>query len=155
MTPIAAKCREVRRDWRNGRKYGYPICCIAIYCWDRIWNLPPAWTRCISQHVHPPEFEGCPVPCGIFHDGGAALGPAERLRRVLGYWWTALKPSASTWKRSVGDLENSRPPWVGVTSIDCEAEWKAFLSLGPLEEAFVADGSDLTHFDPADDQPVS
>lgn len=148
------RCSAVRRYWRFGRHYGYPVCCIAMYCWDRLWNLPPAMTR-LSQGVDPPESSNCPVPCGIFHDGGAGLGLAERLRRVLGYWWSVLQPSAPVWRRSVRDPVSFRPPWVGVVRVDREAEWEAVLCLGPLEEAHVAAGADLTQFAPADDQPFA
>lgn len=147
MVAIIEKCLLVRRDWRDGRRYGYPVCCIAMYCWDRLWNLPPSLTRCVSQHIDPHDSEGCPVPCGILHDGDAGLAFDERTRRVLGYWWTVLRPSAPVWRRSVGDLQDLRPPWVGVVPVDREAEWTSYLELGPLEEAFVGDGGGQTLFD--------
>lgn len=140
MAAIIDRWLVVRRDWRNGRHYGYPICCIAMFCWDRLWNLPPAWTR-ISQQLDPPQSESCPVPCGLLHDGGAGLGFDERLARVLGYWRAVLRPSAPVWRRSVQDVQALRPPWVGVASVDRKAEWEAFLDVGPLEEAFVEIGS--------------
>ena len=32
---------QVAVDWRLGRQYGYPRCCIAHFCWDQLWdNLP-------------------------------------------------------------------------------------------------------------------
>ena len=34
MAPaVTAKLCELRRDWRAGRHYGYPVCCIGMYLW--------------------------------------------------------------------------------------------------------------------------
>ena len=44
---------QVRSDWRRGRRYGYPRCCIAMFCWDALWSVPPSLTRVVSQGVEP------------------------------------------------------------------------------------------------------
>jgi hypothetical protein len=139
---IADALEDVRRDWRAGRHYGYPVCCIAVYCWDRIWSLPPALTRCASQGVDPPQSDCDWVPCGILHHGGSPLTLRQRLRRILGYWWAILHPASPMWRRREGAPLVPRPPYVPLRSVAAElAEWKLVAAPGPLEKAFAQIGA--------------
>src|SRR5947208_1663399 len=46
--------------WRSGREEGYPICCIARFCWDWARGDYPSFKR-------PHRFDGTGIPCGVFH----------------------------------------------------------------------------------------
>ena len=76
--------------WRWGRRCGYPRCCIAMYCWDSLWSLPPSLTRAVSQGVDTSGSEIEWVPCGVFHHGGSSLRLTERIGRLARYWWWSL-----------------------------------------------------------------
>jgi len=135
---ILQSLREVLCDWRWGHRCGYPICCITMYCWDRLWNLPPALTRCCSQGIDPAVSACGWVPCGIFHDGGSPMVLAERIRRILAFWHSALRPSSPTWRRSVQDPQSLRPPYVSrqCVGLPLDVELARANVLGPMEEAF-------------------
>jgi hypothetical protein len=130
---LANKLKEVRRDWRNGRSEGYPRCCIAAYCWDRLWSLPPSMTRCVGQGVEPgnSRFEG--VPCGLFHHGGSALPPLKRLQRIIAFWYSALRPGSALWSRRGDYPPGPRPPWLPLTP---QVPFDLARAFGPLEAAF-------------------
>ena len=49
LRAVLARLSLVLADWRFGRRYGYPCCCVLPYCWDRLWDLPPALTRYVDQ----------------------------------------------------------------------------------------------------------
>src|SRR5687768_2514599 len=63
---LRASLVAVGVDWRWGRRCGYPRCCIAMYCWDRLWSLPPSLTRAVAQGVDGPDPACDWVPCGVF-----------------------------------------------------------------------------------------
>ena len=108
LRAVRASLARVRGDWRWGRESGYPRCCIAMYCWDSLWALPPSLTRMVAQGVEAPDSTCEWVLCGVFHAGGSALSFAERVRRIALYWWATL-PLVWRWElRPRGWL---RPPW--------------------------------------------
>jgi hypothetical protein len=88
---------EVHRDWRDGRGYGYPICCIAHYCWDVLLGRAPTTTR-YAQALYDTStpvsrWDWRPrawdhqrqIPCGVFHTRGSTLGVQARLWRIAMY----------------------------------------------------------------------
>ena len=130
---LARKVGDVRRDWRFGVYYAYPRCCIAAYCWDRIWSLPPSMTRCVGQGVEPAESSCEWVPCGVFHHGGAQLRLLRRIQRIGGFWWLALSPRSALWRRTAGDRLVPRPPWVALAT---EVAFDLTRAKRPTEDAF-------------------
>jgi hypothetical protein len=81
---------RVRNDWHRGRRDGYPRCCIAMFCWDSLWSLPPSLTRVVAQGVETPDSTCDWVPCGVFHHGGSSLSLPARIGRLSRYWWYVL-----------------------------------------------------------------
>ena len=154
---LRTNLKGVREDWRNGRSYGYPRCCIAMYCWDRLWDLPPSLTRGAGQRLEPPESSLPYVPCGIIHDGGLGLPLRARLSRLWTFWfrtlqleqsgaagresrvrapWRSRPPQNGAWNSSAPS--RPRVPWVG------NGAWDSFeLAKRPLESAWAElDGLD-------------
>ena len=114
---------QVRSDWRRGRHYGYPRCCIAMFCWDALWSVPPSLTRVVSQGVEPADSTCDWVPCGVFHDGGSSLSPVARARRLASYWWHSLRGRRTPHDRV-------RAPW------RAREQGSPTVAPGPVEEAW-------------------
>jgi hypothetical protein len=114
---------QVRADWRAGRHYGYPRCCIAMFCWDTLWSVPPSLTRVVSQGVEPAGSTCGWVTCGVFHHGGSSLPPLARARRLASYWWHSLRASRTPQDRA-------RPPWTPGAQPD------PAVAPGPIEQAW-------------------
>ena len=95
-------------DWRWGRRCGYPRCCIAMYCWDSLWSLPPSLTRAVAQGVDGPDPACDRVPCGIFHHAGSHLSTRARVARIARYWWHALRVIP---RRDIPAQGRLRAPW--------------------------------------------
>lgn len=133
----AARLRRVIDDWRNGRRFGYPLCCVAMYCWDSLWNVPPALTRCCSQGIQQPAAATAFVVCGLLHDGGTGLPLRVRLGRIVRFWSATLAPRSPLWRRRASDPQAPRPPWVPLPPGPV-SETLAFSRQrpGPLESAF-------------------
>ena len=109
---LTAKLRELRRDWRAGRHYGYPLCCVAMYLWDRLWSLPPSLTRTCSQRVQSADSTLGHVSCGVVHGDGSPDPWHRRVPRIARFWMPILTPAAPTWRRRPTDRLIPRPPWV-------------------------------------------
>lgn len=132
-TASSTKLAQLRAEWRNGRLYGYPLCCILLYCWDCLWGCPPSLTRCVSQGVEPAHSNCDWVPCGVLHHGGSHVSLGERLRRIAGFWRFALRPSSDVWRRNEDDGLTPRPPWLPLA---CASSRPPSHSYGPLHDAF-------------------
>ena len=61
-----------------------------MFCWDRLWALPPSLTRAVAQGLDPPDSDCDWVPCGVLHHGGSPLPFTARVRRLAAYWWWTL-----------------------------------------------------------------
>lgn len=121
--------------WRTGRRFGYPICCIAMFCWDVLWNFPPALTRCGSQGVQDPTGSFDYVACGVFHAGGSPLVARQRIAHILRFWLDWLAPRSPLWRRRPQDPQGPRPPWIPLPP--SPSEWRELeAGLGPLGAAF-------------------
>jgi hypothetical protein len=80
------------REFQLGLRYGYPLCCIAHYCWDGLWGWPSSmtrWRQIADDPDHPDPF----VPCGIWHDGGSALSLGQRIHAILMFQARHLAPT--------------------------------------------------------------
>lgn len=125
---MRASLGRVRADWRRGRRDGYPLCCIAMFCWDTLWSLPPSRTRAVAQGVEGPDPACDWVPCGVVHHGGSPLSLAERVRRIAAYWWWTLPFMR---RRSCPAQGWLRPPWVFPPPSRSEPP-----AMGPMDEAW-------------------
>jgi len=114
---------RVRAHWRAGRHYGYPRCCIAMFCWDALWSVPASITRVVSQGVEPAGSTCDCVTCGVFHHGGSSHSTARRARRLASYWWHLLRASRTAQDRV-------RPPWMP------GAQPSPTVAPGPVEQAW-------------------
>lgn len=83
---LLANLAVARAHWRNGRRYGYPTCCVAHFCWDSLFGWPSGTVRTQQVAV---EWRGeWPyVPCGIVHGGGSALSAGRRARGIVRHHW--------------------------------------------------------------------
>ncbi|MFN8160893.1 MAG: hypothetical protein U0R52_07610 [Solirubrobacterales bacterium] len=91
---------DVLGHWLQGRRYGYPVCCIAHFCWDNALNRAADMDRWKQIH-HNRNFDG-PVPCGIFHAGGSPYSARNRMRRILQFEWQFLQtPAVSLRQRAL------------------------------------------------------
>ena len=139
---MISRLAEVRDDWRRGRGYGYPACCIAHYCWDILLGRPPTaaryaeilhdWSGPGSRwDWHPrPWDEMHQVPCGVLHAGGSPLPLRSRIWRIVAYSLPLL-PSPFADLR----LSGSQPPrvewaddaaydaWLTGVYLNRELEW--------------------------------
>lgn len=77
------------RHWRQGRRDGYPPCCIAHFCWDSLMEWPSAAVRWNQIRI---EDEPSHVPCGLIHAGGSPLSLPRRLAGIAAFQWAHLKP---------------------------------------------------------------
>jgi hypothetical protein len=84
---------RARRAWRQGRTEGYPLCCIAHFCWDSLTGCPSAVARADQIGL---ELEGeWPfVPCGVIHAADSNLSLPARLHRILAFQWFLLIPGS-------------------------------------------------------------
>jgi hypothetical protein len=95
ISALRENLNQARGHWRLGRRYGYPRCCVAHFCWDTAMGVSAGQARA-SQIEHPPAKEWPYVYCGIFHSGESSLSLPERLSRILGSQWSLLKPTGSS-----------------------------------------------------------
>jgi hypothetical protein len=114
LATAASRLRAVFADWRLGRHYGYPRCCVALYCWDRLWCLPPAMTRYAEQGLALTEHEDVEwVPCGIFHPPELSARRMVQVARLVRFWallfWCQLH-------RRGDQPTRFRPPWCAQAS---------------------------------------
>ena len=89
--PLRERIRGARRDWSLGRYYGYPLCCVAHYCWDSLIGWPASTIRADEVNTDPAGEFRC-VPCGIFHACGSPYSLRERIRRIARFNWWYLQP---------------------------------------------------------------
>jgi hypothetical protein len=102
-----------------------------MYCWDRLWSLPPSLTRAVAQGIDPPDSDCEWVPCGVFHHGGSLVPLTERVRRLAVYWWWTLP---FMHRGSLSGQGWLRAPWVSQEQAhrcDCPVP-----APGPIEEAW-------------------
>lgn len=83
---------HIANSVRQGFRYGYPVCCIAHFCWDALFGWPSGVVRC--RQVRRTQGDG-PVPCGVFHAGDSPYGFGRRISRILRFYWWALQPTAA------------------------------------------------------------
>jgi hypothetical protein len=84
--------RRVLEHWREGRRHGYPVCCIAHFCWDSVIGWPSAvvrWHQIDAGLSDPPPQ----VVCGVFHAGGSPYGLGRRLWEITVFQWRHLAPT--------------------------------------------------------------
>lgn len=92
LSALRANLEEARRHWRAGRGFGYPLCCVAHFCWDAATGVTSGQTRALQiELVH--EGEWPYVYCGVFHKGNSPLSVAERIGHIAAFQWSLLKPS--------------------------------------------------------------
>jgi hypothetical protein len=101
-------------DWRQGRHFGYPPCCIAHFCWDSLVGWPSGVVRWhqIDTDPHDPTPQ---VVCGIFHGGGSPYGLGRRLWEILVFQWRHLLPTPAARRRldvATGGSRRWRTAWV-------------------------------------------
>jgi hypothetical protein len=130
---LSARLRSVRNDWRQGRLHGYPLCCIAVFCWDSLWELPPSMTRMVVQGVERIDSTCEWVPCGIFHHGGSVLSLRQRVMTIARYWLLTLAPGSSIWRPPCPKLAPPFAPWQRMAA---DPLWDEGKAVGALERAW-------------------
>ncbi len=90
--------RPAIKDWRQGRRDGFPLCCIAHFCWDALVGWPSSVVRWQQIYTDPSD-RACFVVCGIVHSGGSPYGLFNRLRRILDFQWHYLQPTSAGRRR--------------------------------------------------------
>ncbi len=124
---LPERLRLVRRDWRAGRHYGYPRCCIAMFCWDSLWGQPSSATRAYRQCVvHPDAFVDF-VPCGIRHHCGSPLTLGKRILRIGRFWLATFAPGTGAWRSPAYERWYQTP---------VVPKWDPQKAVGPLERAW-------------------
>ncbi len=90
--------RRVFYNWREGRRYGYPICCIAHFCWDGLIGWPSGVVR-----WHQIDYTRCSrcVPCGLLHPADSPYPVWSRVWRILEFNWRHLLPTRTARTRRV------------------------------------------------------
>lgn len=131
-----ARGAGIRNDVRWGRGYGYPACCVAMFCWDRTLGRAPSWRR--ATHAALSADQPAFVPCGVFHARSRGLTTTQAAARVLRCELRALRwlaPRTLRDRREVAALEalcaaeacyrNSDPcdPATQNPDLDQELEW--------------------------------
>jgi hypothetical protein len=140
---LTNKLKEVRHDWRDGRSEGDPCCCIAAYCWDRLWSLPPSMTRCVGQGVEPENSSFDWVPCGLSITAARALPHLRRLQRIVAFWYSARRPGSAVSRRRGDYAPGPRRPWLRPAQ---EVRFDLARARGPMEAAFAE--LDAERYDP-------
>lgn len=65
--PRIGKIRRFRLYWRNGRKEGYPICCILRFAIDNMFRDGKSYSL-LEYEREAIEKDGRTfIPCGVFH----------------------------------------------------------------------------------------
>lgn len=81
--PLPRGLRAALRDWRLGREYGFPICCIVHFCLDRLFGRAAAMTRW-RQIAAPASWPATAfVPCGILHPPASRQVRTRLILRIL------------------------------------------------------------------------
>ena len=88
---------EAAEDWRTGRGYGYPRCCIVHYCWDIALGRGPLTARHAQIQYEwagpdarwdwrPRPWDGPEqIPCGVIHSRGSPFPLLRRMWRILAF----------------------------------------------------------------------
>ena len=79
----ASRIGAVVFHWREGRRHGYPRCCVAHFCWDALMGWPASVTR--WRQVKRVPTDGGPVACGLLHAGGSPYGLPLRVARIASH----------------------------------------------------------------------
>lgn len=123
---------RVLEDWRQGRRYGYPLCCVAHYCWDSLVGWPSGVIR--WHQIDYMQWERC-VPCGIFHAGDSPHPSRTRAWLIIEFNWRHLQPTRAG--RSSRAIVLGGPTYWR----DAENELKTWASdYGALERLYWDDG---------------
>lgn len=109
--------RRIIADWKLGRRLGYPVCCVAHFCWDTALGWPSGVVRW-RQIEDDPKDSAAYVVCGVMHSGGSQLSLRQRVWRVARFQWLHLLPTAAgrrrrevamlggaSWRQASGDLK--------------------------------------------------
>lgn len=83
----------VARHWALGRRFGFPRCCIAMFCADQLAGWPAGSVR-RNQTGYTSNPLGTFVPCGVVHAGDSTLARGTRVRRIARWWWLFLQPTS-------------------------------------------------------------
>lgn len=100
---------------------GYPICCIAHFCWDSLVGSASAAARADQLRLGLDE-EWPFVPCGVIHKKDSPLSLRTRLRRIVAHQWFTLRPGSRgrAFRRLTGKgISTARAPWTA----PLQAEW--------------------------------
>jgi hypothetical protein len=76
---LRARIAKAVWHWGQGVSFGYPRCCIAHFCWDRLCGRPASLVR--AYQIRDDGELPC-VPCGIFHAPGSPYGFVGRVWRI-------------------------------------------------------------------------
>ena len=140
---VIERLREAAEDWRTGRGYGYPRCCIAHYCWDVLLSRAPSAVR--FQQVaydmstpssrwdsNPRSWDRMPqVPCGVFHTRGATYALMSRIGRIIAFNIPEVRTKIRV---PVAAQEDPPPPcawmdnreyarWLRGATLDADLDW--------------------------------
>jgi hypothetical protein len=95
---LARRAGRAVLDARLGWYYGYPPCCVAVFCWDILLGRKPALHRVLSPRMFP-TVEAWPlgVPCGIFHGRPSGVSTWRSVACALQRGWGATRPGGVFW----------------------------------------------------------
>jgi hypothetical protein len=85
-------------DWRNGRRFGYPLCCILHYLWDGLMGWPSGMVRW-RQIDTDPDHRSLQVVCGVVHSGGSPHRASVRIWRIVAFNLRHLVPTRAGRRR--------------------------------------------------------
>ena len=85
-----SRLQRAAYHWREGRRYGYPACCIAHFCLDAL----AGWQAAPVRH-NPNDRDGEPgVVCGVVHRGQSPLPLHRRLAEIVSWQSIYVRPGA-------------------------------------------------------------
>ena len=99
--------RASRYHWREGRRRGYPACCVAHFCWDALMGWPASVTRW-RETGRVPADDGGPVECGVLHAGSSQYVLSIRVVRIVRHQIEHLPLTAKARERRATALHGSR-----------------------------------------------
>jgi hypothetical protein len=97
--------KQTFNGWHQGRRYGYPLCCILHFLWDGLIGWPSAMVR---WHQIDSWDDSDFVPCGVVHAGGSPYRLGTRIRRILRFNIRRFAPTAASRQRREIALHGSR-----------------------------------------------
>jgi hypothetical protein len=124
---LADRAAVLVAHWRNGSRFGIPVCCRARFCIDVSLGRAASVVRWREISAWDTPISGKHVPCGLVHQGYSHYGFVTRLVRIIAFQIALGLPG----NRCAGMRRRAKhpgPTWFSITDVEKSVSSRAGLN---------------------------